>query len=137
MWADQPSATACGGGGAIARSATTEGGGTIAHSRAAPISAGFMGNRLWTTGDMGLEAGVLMTMYRKLAEPGPPGKAGLTDVTKKSAPKVQPHLELPQFRQVAQPSICTTAWVLHLLHSCAPAGKPSPGSTATAPWLAS
>src|SRR3546814_13716007 len=84
MWADQPSATACGGGGAIARSATTEGGGTIAHSRAAPISAGFMGNRLWTTGDMGLEAGVLMTMYRKLAEPGPPGKAGLTDVTKKS-----------------------------------------------------
>ena len=32
-------------------------------------------------------------------------------------------LELPQFRQVAQPSICTTAWVLHLLHSCAPAGN--------------
>jgi glutamine amidotransferase-like uncharacterized protein len=29
----------------------------------------------------------------------------------------QPHLDSPQFRQVIQPSIITTAAVLHLLHS--------------------
>lgn len=34
-----------------------------------------------------------------------------------------PHFESPQFRQVMQPSIMTTAAVLHLLHSCAPSGK--------------
>src|SRR3569833_1787309 len=35
----------------------------------------------------------------------------------------QPHLLSPQFRQVMQPSIITTAAVLHLGHSCAPSGK--------------
>jgi hypothetical protein len=35
----------------------------------------------------------------------------------------QPHFESPQFRQVMQPSIMTTAAVLHLLHSWAPSGK--------------
>ncbi len=35
---------------------------------------------------------------------------------------VQPHLESPQLRQVMQPSIMTTAAVLHLEHSCAPCG---------------
>lgn len=34
----------------------------------------------------------------------------------------QPHFESPQFRQVMQPSIMTTAAVLHLRHSCAPTG---------------
>ena len=34
----------------------------------------------------------------------------------------QPHLESPQDRQVIQPSIITTATVLHLLHNCAPSG---------------
>src|SRR5581483_12229304 len=36
---------------------------------------------------------------------------------------VQPHLDSPQFRQVMQPSIITTAAVEHLAHSCAPSGK--------------
>src|SRR5688572_30585869 len=35
----------------------------------------------------------------------------------------QPHFESPQFRQVMQPSIITTAAVLHLPHSWAPSGK--------------
>ena len=34
----------------------------------------------------------------------------------------QPHFESPQFRQVMQPSIMTTAAVLHFRHSCAPTG---------------
>src|ERR1700722_9182710 len=34
-----------------------------------------------------------------------------------------PHLESPQFKQVLQPSIMTTAAVLHFAHSCAPSGK--------------
>ena len=34
----------------------------------------------------------------------------------------QPHFESPQFRQVMQPSIMTTAAVLHFRHSCAPCG---------------
>ncbi len=34
-----------------------------------------------------------------------------------------PHLLSPQFRQVMQPSIITTAAVLHLVHNCAPSGK--------------
>jgi hypothetical protein len=34
----------------------------------------------------------------------------------------QPHFESPQERQVMQPSIITTAAVLHLAHSCAPWG---------------
>ena len=37
--------------------------------------------------------------------------------------RLKPHLESPQFRQVMQPSIMTTAAVLHLAHSCAPSGK--------------
>ncbi len=36
---------------------------------------------------------------------------------------VHPHFESPQFRQVLQPSIMTTAAVLHFAHSCAPSGK--------------
>ena len=35
----------------------------------------------------------------------------------------QPHFDSPQLRQVMQPSIITTAAVLHLEHSCAPSGK--------------
>ncbi len=35
---------------------------------------------------------------------------------------VQPHFESPQFRQVMQPSIMTTAAVLHLVQSWAPCG---------------
>ena len=35
----------------------------------------------------------------------------------------QPHFESPQFRHVMQPSMSTTAVVLHLPHSCAPSGK--------------
>src|SRR5580698_5575452 len=35
----------------------------------------------------------------------------------------QPHLESPQFRQVMQLSIMTTAAVLHLAQSAAPSGK--------------
>src|SRR5688500_6667398 len=35
----------------------------------------------------------------------------------------QPHFESPQFRQVMQPSIITTAAVLHFAHSWAPSGK--------------
>ncbi len=46
-WANQPSATACGGGGAIARTATTDEGGAIAHSRAMPRQAGFDETGLW------------------------------------------------------------------------------------------
>src|ERR1700678_1402435 len=34
-----------------------------------------------------------------------------------------PHFESPQFKQVLQPSIMTTAAVLHFAHSCAPSGK--------------
>jgi hypothetical protein len=34
----------------------------------------------------------------------------------------QPHFESPQLRQVMQPSIITTAAVLHFEHSCAPCG---------------
>ena len=34
-----------------------------------------------------------------------------------------PHFESPQLRQVMQPSIMTTAAVLHLAQSCAPSGK--------------
>ena len=34
----------------------------------------------------------------------------------------QPHFESPQLRQVMQPSIMIMALVMHLLHSCAPAG---------------
>jgi hypothetical protein len=34
----------------------------------------------------------------------------------------QPHFESPQFRQVMQPSIMTTAAVLHFEQSCAPCG---------------
>ena len=34
-----------------------------------------------------------------------------------------PHFESPQFKHVMQPSISTTAAVLHLPHSCAPSGK--------------
>ncbi len=34
----------------------------------------------------------------------------------------QPHFESPQFRHVRQPSISTTAAVLHFEHSCAPSG---------------
>src|ERR1700692_3259129 len=34
-----------------------------------------------------------------------------------------PHLESPQFKHVLQPSIITTAAVLHFAHSCAPSGK--------------
>jgi hypothetical protein len=37
--------------------------------------------------------------------------------------KLQPHFESPQFRHVMQPSIMTTAAVLHLPHNCAPSGK--------------
>ena len=33
-----------------------------------------------------------------------------------------PHFESPQERQVMQPSIMTTAAVLHFEHSCAPSG---------------
>ena len=36
----------------------------------------------------------------------------------------QPHLLSPQLRQVRQPSMMTTALVLHLPHTCAPGGKP-------------
>jgi hypothetical protein len=36
---------------------------------------------------------------------------------------LQPHFESPQFRQVMQPSIITTAAVLQRPHSCAPSGK--------------
>ena len=36
---------------------------------------------------------------------------------------IYPHFESPQFRQVMQPSIITTAAVLHFEHSCAPSGK--------------
>jgi MFS family permease len=36
---------------------------------------------------------------------------------------IYPHFESPQFRQVLQPSIMTTAAVLHFAHSCAPSGK--------------
>ena len=35
---------------------------------------------------------------------------------------LQPHFESPQLRQVMQPSIITTAAVLHFVHSCAPCG---------------
>src|ERR1700689_3458650 len=35
----------------------------------------------------------------------------------------QPHLDSPQFRQVMQLSIMTTAAVLHLAQSAAPSGK--------------
>ena len=38
-------------------------------------------------------------------------------------PAAQPHFESPQFRQVMQPSIMTTAAVLHFAHNCAPSGK--------------
>ena len=38
------------------------------------------------------------------------------------APAAQPHFESPQLRQVMQPSIMTTAAVLHFVHSCAPCG---------------
>src|ERR1700683_3311122 len=34
-----------------------------------------------------------------------------------------PHFDSPQFRQVMQLSIMTTAAVLHLPHNCAPSGK--------------
>jgi hypothetical protein len=34
-----------------------------------------------------------------------------------------PHFESPQFKQVLQPSIITTAAVLHFAHNCAPSGK--------------
>jgi hypothetical protein len=34
-----------------------------------------------------------------------------------------PHFESPQFKQVLQPSIITTAAMLHFVHSCAPSGK--------------
>jgi hypothetical protein len=37
--------------------------------------------------------------------------------------KAQPHFESPQFKHVMQPSIITTAAVLHLLQSWAPSGK--------------
>jgi len=36
--------------------------------------------------------------------------------------RLQPHFESPQLRHVMQPSIMTTAAVLHLLQSCAPCG---------------
>ncbi len=35
---------------------------------------------------------------------------------------LHPHFESPQLRQVMQPSIITTAAVLHLVQSCAPWG---------------
>ena len=40
----------------------------------------------------------------------------------KSIHRRQPHFESPQLRQVMQPSIITTAAVLHLPQSCAPSG---------------
>src|SRR5690606_26163840 len=56
----------------------------------------------------------------------------------------QPHLEYPQLRHVAQPSITTTALVLHLWHIVAEGGKlvPSPVTATSsplrsAPWSAS
>lgn len=35
-----------------------------------------------------------------------------------------PHFEYPQFKQVWQPSISTSAWVLHFVQNVAPGGKP-------------
>ena len=51
--------------------------------------------------------------------PGPSG-AHRTSTTLQGT---QPHFESPQFRQVMQPSIMTSAAVLHFEHSCAPSGK--------------
>src|SRR4029077_10288812 len=44
-------------------------------------------------------------------------------VESRSLVKSYPHFESPQFKQVLQPSIITTAAVLHFEHSCAPSGK--------------
>ena len=40
----------------------------------------------------------------------------------KTVAAAQPHFDSPQARQVMQPSIMTTAAVLHLTQSCAPSG---------------
>ena len=42
--------------------------------------------------------------------------------TRRLAVPAQPHFESPQFRQVMQPSIMTTAAVLHFRQSWAPSG---------------
>ena len=42
--------------------------------------------------------------------------------TGRLAVPAQPHFESPQLRHVMQPSIMTTAAVLHLRHSWAPSG---------------
>ena len=49
-----------------------------------------------------------------------------------------PHLLYPQFKQVAQPSMITSALVLHLWHRVALGGKvaPSPVISMSSGWLA-
>lgn len=58
---------------------------------------------------------------------GRPGSAGgrresSLRVGNRAGAVVQPHFESPQLRQVMQPSIITTAAVLHFEQSCAPCG---------------
>src|SRR5690606_1218567 len=51
---------------------------------------------------------------------------------------VHPHLLYPQFKQVAHPSMITSALVLHLWHIVALGGKlvPSPVTSTSSSWLA-